>query len=290
MENCVVTKLAGSSDGNLPRKYDVFKLHISTVDNWTYLNGRMAISKIDNTKPLKIKVIGSGSFSIGDDTSGTGNTEAVMSDPKITFGNGDYDVEITPQYNVGNISVLGNTSQKKTMSFDMGLLDYNEVTSIDISGMTGVYGNYNPVNPNILTQIIFNADYWYNRNSELSFDLSHLSENNIITRISGNVISKMTGSIESLAKCVSLTRLDFHLSSSVIGDIKNFAIAQVAQGRTSGSVELRVVDSGITYTDGNGVAHKITDAYIAQMAGHASNLITVNYSNSYTGGYQIVWG
>ena len=246
--DCLVTKLKATVNNSNLKKLGVIKMRIVVGAN-AQIN-RMAENSTLGAQ-MKIKAYGDGYFT----TTKGGN---VRLGDEVTFSQevfpvqGEYDIEVSYKYNAHDLVMLNVTVK----DIDFSDFDYTELKNIGyFEDSTNVdYDKIPSKNFNNLVNLNFDT----NRNGKLNIDnfannttLTILRINSVVNgQISGNIsalsnntaltkfdckTSKITGDISALGGCTALTRTEIY-QSKISGSIESLAAAQVAAGRTSGSL------------------------------------------------------
>lgn len=247
--NCLVTKLKSVVNNDNLKKIGCIKMHVIVGAN-------ASISTLSNGSPYcSIEIIGDGHFSStagGSDNIGTKLVSNYSRYPSV----GEYDIEISNKYPLTNLVMNGVT----IVSMDASDFDFTNVNFFALfKTREGV--NFNGLPTNILnTLLTWNFDdgqnyatlditklidntgmtyFKYSSNSPASAnlygDISGLGGKPAMTFLGIKDQNKITGNISSLGGDVALTRIECY-KSGVGGAIEDLAAAQVAAGRTSGSL------------------------------------------------------
>lgn len=249
--NCLVTKLKSVVNNDNLRKVGCIKMHVIVGAN-------ASISRLGGeTSPYcSVEIIGDGHFSStsgGSDNIGTKR----VSDTSLYPSAGEYDIEISNKYalttlvmssitvvsvdtsdfDYTNLRLLANFKTRKGVSFNelpdgifnstLGSLNFDDgqnYAALDVMKL---------MNNTIMTYFKYSSD-----TAELASlygDISGLGGKPSMTFLGIKYQNKITGNISSLGSNVALTRIECY-RSGVGGAIEDLATAQVAAGRTSGSL------------------------------------------------------
>ena len=242
MGNCLVTKLMGSVNADLP-KFNQMILHVTRNDD--YEDGNATLSKTDG--PITLEVVGSEgyySLSASDyETHLTGGTYQAGTH-LFAFANKTFDVKLTGMYNITSIERMNDsiTSIDNLVSFDANLIGYNPLTkmiltksliSFDIknivnmpnlshaafTGCINVVGDIGVLIGKTFTTLILS-------NTNVSGTLEQLMQ---IQGYTGNTIAVSTllrvgGNINVLAERTSLTSFIATNNKSIFGNINSLGV------------------------------------------------------------------
>lgn len=286
MGNCLVTKLKGVVDNDNLKKVGCIKLHVIVGAN-------ASINRLgESTSPYcSVEIIGEGHFSStqgGSDNIGTKRVSSTTLYPSA----GEYDIEISNKYALVNLTMSSIT----VVSMDAADFDYTNLRSF------ALFKTRKGVSFDELPDAIFNSGFkilnFDDGQNYAALDVTKLANNTIMTYfkyssdsaasaslygdISGlggkpsmtflgikNQLG-ITGDISSLGGNVALTRIECY-KSGVGGAIEDLAAAQVAAGRTSGSLAV-FYSAPVTYNDESPLD---------------SATKTITFNDSLTNGYSI---
>ena len=267
MNDCLITKLKASVNDDSLLKLGEIKLTIAPTSSSKTL-------QIASTEPIVVEVVkvisGSGTFSW---KNGTNVSKAIIPPIfdtyfQLTFSEGEYIVSISNKYAITWLA----TSDALTISLLNGDLSYSEALTTYTLPTKGFsnrdisqFGNkpiksFSPKSDNNLSGSI---NVFSNLTSIISINLQALEDNDkIYGNISAFSLSKniqkcllgkctnIEGNINVFNSSIALTYLDVY-RTKVIGDIDTLAQAQIAAGRTSGSLwinSLNLTNSGVPFT------------------------------------------
>lgn len=252
MENCLVTKLFATVDNDNLKKVGCIKFHAIVGSN-------AQINRLGgSTAPFcKIKLGGSGYFH--STRGGSDNFGNEQDSTSATFpAAGEYDIEIMNKYPLLELVML----DIEVVSIDAADFDYTSVTACALF-KTAAGANFSTMPESIANSFVtWNFDDGENL---ATMDISIFANNNVLRyfkfsvnmgdgvfgNLYGDIVNladkpsmtflgiknqkKITGDIASLGTDIGLTRIECY-NSGVEGTIEGIAEAQVAAGRTSGSL------------------------------------------------------
>ena len=267
MNNCLITKLKASVNDDSLLKLGEIKLTIAPTSS----SKNLSIASIEPIVVEVVKVIsGNGTFSWKNET----NVSKAIIPPildgyyPLTFSEGEYVVSISNKY---AITYLATIDTLHTLSLN-GDLSYSEELStirIPIENFTNndiaQFGNlpikYLTVTSN--NNLMGSIDSFSNLTSIININIQALEDND---KIHGNIsafslskdiercyltyCSNIEGNINVFNSSIKLTNLDV-FRTKVTGDIDTLAQAQIAAGRTSGSLWINssnLTNAGIPFT------------------------------------------
>ena len=238
--DCLVTKLKGSVDADLP-VFDGVRIKVAAGQGSSIQIARVATTpeKVYGTRLLAVKNC---SFSVTDHTTQetvTGTDVSTVSEHHLIIS-----VLITDTTKVAEYIIYGVNSIKGMGSHDsfnrnnFGIADFGVYKTmpelVDV--------NFNSV----IDTISINLDEFLAESALTIANLTYVSCN----RASADY--KTSGHLSSLNSCSGLKSLNLY-NSAVSGEIKDFARAIASNGATSGQLSMNVYGSGVTF-GGNPVA------------------------------------
>lgn len=274
---CFISKLEASvNNSSLPilKELRIKFYHLASPASGAHT---LAIN-IYGATDVELKVVsGSGTFTVD---GGTAVTQASIRGYHTIIGsNSDFDLSISDKYKIYSLSCQDVPSYG-TIEKGWG---------IDISQFDYVYGLSTLVIPSNKNKGMFSV-----QNDELKLNLVKIQFTTVdfdsfnydrtqypnvpeLTKVlTADTTSK--GNIINFANYLKLNELTAY-SANVNGEIDDLAAAQVALGRTSGSISFGLVDTRVT--DGGNL---ITSAYIRSKGGTIRVVVTFN-SGGYTKSY-----
>lgn len=267
MNDCLVTKLKASVNDDSLLKLGEIKLTIAPTSSSKTL-------QIASTEPIVVEVVkvisGSGTFSWNNGTNVSKDIIPPTLDSyyQLTFSEGEYIVSISNKYAItwlasgDNLNILLLNGD---LSYSEGLTTYNIITKVFSNRDISQFGNkpiksFSPKSDNNLSGSI---NVFSNLTSINSINLQASEDNDkIYGNISAFSLSKniqrclfgrclnIEGNIDVFNRSIALTQLDA-FRTKVIGDIDTLAQAQIAAGRTSGSLWINasnLTNSGVPFT------------------------------------------
>ena len=233
--DCLITTLKSAVNNNAIDKLGYYRIGVnidsSVIDARRMI--RIAHYDVSASNHFIVNVIGGANkISVNNDFSSPTNqiniTSQNASGTSIYLLEGTYEIEIFSKYKIKLIVIGSSTSYPNIFSTDLSYLKYGELEQLLLSGQKKVVG-----------------------------DISVFSDMTTLTKLnlsSPSLNEGITGSILSLAKSTGLTELTLSYRSSVVGDVKDLAIAMYnnGAGRTSGTLTIVAQRSGLTYRDAEG--------------------------------------
>lgn len=245
--DCLVTKLKATVDNSNLKKLGVIKMHVTVSANAIIA---MAAESIALAQGMKLKAYGDGYF--------TDSTRAINMGKEINFTGtaypaaGEYDIEIINKYNVATLSMnnitikdidfsdfaytdlnaLAGFSDTANVNYN-NIPDFNKIIATTLSNRLGKLNIDNFAENTIMTQLRFNAANA--ASSQVSGNIGALAGKPSMTNFQIKQCIGITGDIAQLGTSTGLTRIEIY-RTSVSGSIEGLAAAQVAAGRTSGSL------------------------------------------------------
>lgn len=273
MGNCLVTKLKGSVDANLPI---LNELRIRFFNVGVSAAGRTFTINVRNQGATLKRVSGNGTFTVD---GGSSVTEAQLSNGSHTIvgTDNDFEISLSDKYVIWSIGPLdGSLSITKGWGIDVSQLDYNRsFGSLILNGNQDFNTIFSPK---------YSARMYFTRLQGVcvnldSFDygVSYQGIPELLKLLPADS-GYSKGSIVNLAKYIKLNEVVTY-SPNVTGEIDDLCAAQIAAGRTTGSISFGVVGSSIT-DNGN----VITSSYIRSKGG-TSRIVATFSSGTYTKSY-----
>lgn len=276
MENCLVTKLKGVVDNENLLPLGTLVLGVHKVESPDIPNTTLRLL-FYCTQPgvgYKVKAVG-GTFSVNGETY-TEYTPQLQPDVTnytldIELENKDYKIElIGAKYKIYTLNALigSSSSYKSVLDLDVSALQYSPIYDILFnSGYTNsafLHGEFLAYDFDNVHNVNINA-------SDVIFELDNFTNNAAL--INFQVPScEVHGSILNLVKAIGCGNFNFvNCGNGITGSIDDFAAAQVADGRTSGTVNFKVLG-----------CPNITCSVQSE-----NKQYRITYDSSYTGGYQI---
>lgn len=252
MNNCLVTKLKATVNDDSLLKLGEIRLTIAPTSSAKTL-------QIASTEPVVVEIVkvisGNGTFSWREGTNVSKATIPPTLDSyySLTFSEGEYIVSISNKYAIIRLSTSDNLDVlllNGDLSYSEGLTTYILPTKVfsdsdisqfenkpitaftpgpnnNLTGSINVFSNLTSI-IQINLQVPEGNDKIYGNISALSLS------KNIQTCLLGRR-TNIEGNINVFNSSIALTKLDVY-QTKVIGDIDTLAQAQIAAGRTSGSL------------------------------------------------------
>lgn len=232
MEKCLVTKLNGIVNNNSLLALDEFRYKQrgkAGKKSLFYLNTNEVV-KIKSDIPVMIN--------------GNPLTEATLTGVEAV------NIKLINDDEVATISILKKEHKiSRWECYEDGLiLDFNDMQSISGFKIGALLGQANIRNLDLDSPLLSKATEITNYNGTngkgnlSSLDVDHITN----LRISDS--GSYTGSIEVFAKSINMTMIGVQGITNVTGNVDNLAKAMVANGRTSGRLQLELEGSGCTYS------------------------------------------
>lgn len=247
MENCLLTTLKAAVQNENLSKLGVLRVHIIKKDTIGSNDDRLIISPVSGSS-ITIKIVGNtGGFSTTSTGPRTTTEITISSETSLWFANETYDVEVSNKYAIKMFYAAG--------------LAYGSIISCNINEL--VYSGH-------LYNLSFNDDHFTgdiksiknmselyiyedSTGSEVYGSLAEMMDGNTLGEISMLKMqynNHVSGVLSEVGGLVSLATL--YPSKLITGSIEDFADAQLAAGRTSGSVVVKgnnlITYNGQTFT------------------------------------------
>ena len=232
MGNCLVTKLNGIVNNN----------SLLALDEFRYKQrgkaGKKSLFYLSTNEVVKIK----------------SDIPVMINDNPLTeatlTGVETVSIKLINDDEVATISIIKKEHKiSRWECYENGLiLDFNDMQSISDFKIEALLGEANIRNLDLDSPLLSKATQITNFNGTngkgrlSSLDVDHIT--NLRIGDSGSY----TGSIEVFAKSINMTMLSVQGLTNVTGNVDNLAKAMVANGRTSGSLQLELEGSGCTYS------------------------------------------
>lgn len=248
MEKCLVTKLQGNVNGNLPY-FGELRIPVHTVSNITEVMQRR-IELVTNDPDCKIFTVdGSAKLCTSLDLLNPSNSitykDVIGSKDKLSIYclDGDYDVVITNRY---KIKLLEAWNQKEMVwTLDLAKLSYCadlETLRFD-PGFNGCFGDISSLSKSTKLKYV-KFGYTYGGKNVFG-DIGVFSNMKSINDISLVDNTGITGKLSSLNNLILLSDLAIN-ESSITGAFEDFVKAQCNAGRTSGGLKSWHTNANVT--------------------------------------------
>lgn len=277
MVKCFVKKLKESVNADIP----VFNgLFIKFFDTVVSDYGRTLNMTLSTSTPVELKVInGNGTFSVD---GGAYTSSVSLSNGSHTIigeGGKNFTICLYGKNTVYGIDVPdGHLGDTKAWGIDVSQLEFNpNLDTLILNGnkTVSIFAPQNDASKRYITRlkgVFVDLDAF-------DYDKILYTGTPYLTKILPGDSGESCGDIINLKNYTQLNEL-LTYSPSVTGEIDDLCAAQVAKGRTSGSISFGVVGSSIT-DDGN----VITSSYIRSKGGTSLIVATFSggtYTKSYT--------
>ena len=283
MGNCLVTKLNGVVDNPDLYTLNEFRISFFRISN-PQEGSHSLIMDIGEGNVVKV-IKGEGTFTVDD---GAAVTKYVSTSGLHTIvgANSNFEISIENKYKINILScqVVSNWNTiEKGWGMDLSKLNYAFPSTIIIedgnkiqSGLLELKNVNGGTKQSITTLILENTPIDLD---SLAYEGSDLYTN--INTIIANALGTK-GNINSLARYIRIFNRFDSYSPLVTGDVDELFAAQVAAGRTSGTLQTCFIGSSVV-DEGN----LITQAYIASKGGTYNIVATFDPSapNGYTKSY-----
>lgn len=242
MNKCVVFRLLEEVNNDSLRKLGELRLVVNKLDAPNYGAGSSGTQRftIISSQVQTLKCLNGGSFTDGSGTP-TAQSQGLSANVSavLVVYNNNYEIQVPNKYALKTLTLAASGgADVSALSVNLDeLTGCNELTSIR-SINENTMGNISSLSllPALTTLQILN--------SAVEGDIKDVPTS--CTDISFADSHAVSGDIKSLGSHTSITSLLLY-RTQVIGSVEEFAGAQIAAGRTSGSVYLGTVGTGITY-------------------------------------------
>lgn len=266
--NCLVTKLKGVVDNDSLPYYNQFLFHVSNKYPVTADTQKIGFGLATGHEAFEVRAKGNGSFKYRFDNDqdwsenyvNTITVPATANRLQFIVHEGDYDVLILGKYYLLSVNYVDAAlSCYKNISFDISQLNYNKILNLWTSGFPFT-GTLILKDASELTDCdlnLFNANAQGNP-AKFSYgvDIDSLSSAVNMTRLNIRDTASY-GSIESLGRCTSLELIAAPFAD-IEGEVIQLAESQVANGRTSGVLQMGVCLTKCTL-NGNPITYALLE-------------------------------
>lgn len=238
MEKCLVTKLSGKVNADLPYLGEL-RLPIHTVQVTDVTQRRISLKT--NDPDCKIFTAdGSAKLCISNDLSNPSNSitykNVIGSKQKLEIYclDGDYDVIITNKYKITTLEAWND--KKMVWTLDLAKLSFcADLETLQFEpGFNGCYGDISSLSKSTKLKFVkFGVTYG---GKNVSGDIGVFSNMKSITNLEFTDITGITGKLSSLNKLISLSVLSIN-ESSITGTFEDLVKAQCNAGRISGGLK-----------------------------------------------------
>lgn len=250
------------------------RIKISPMSS-SYSEGESNRMQLVISKAMDLKIVkGSGSFTYNNVVY-TDYATLAAGTVNVFFSNSStFEVILTDKYSVKSITNgysegSGLGAKKRNYAVNIADLEYlDEPVSFWLEN--GCYGKLTRFeSPSSLTNFSAKSD---------NYEIQLPAFTGCISLSKIDLQQKVVGSILSLSDSTALTYAGFATCTNVTGEINDLAAAQVANGRTSGTLRISTGETAIT-DDG----HLATNSYIRSKGG--TYFINITFDSSAPGGY-----
>lgn len=292
--DCLVKRLKGTVNNSNLDYFGAVMYHIKQLDSPAAAAHKLAI-----VDPTKIQIFGEGSVTVGQNvyTKNDGLVE-INSAGNIVFSNDNFDVAIYNRYTVGNVStstVQGEKTPCILRGYEIDASGYNYADGLYIFDMNGVtltgrFSNFKSLQFFIpINNAGDTGDYGTAR---LSVDSKDLMDYNSLQAFSygyknetqyNSSESNVVLNVVHFAKHTGLYQLYVPFTGAS-GEIADMAAGMVANGRTSGTLSIQGIRTGMTVEGTPFNENSLMEKFGTD---HPVYMINVTFGSSYPNGYTI---
>lgn len=264
MGNCLVTKLKGVVNNNNLPILNAFCIEVNDSDNYNV----MVLQPVES---LTLKATDEGGVSL---ENGNFTKELTIQknqwDVKVYLKKGyNYKVYIYSKYDIGRL-LCGSTVELLNYGYDVEQCNYMSLDTLKLCNQP-CYGELKK----LAIETSFNVVEVSPFNVTCNLDTVEMPNNITDLQSRFNYIS---GSIRRFDNKLNVSVLDLLYCRNITGDVKEMLDAQVANGRTSGSIKIGAVDSGMTY-NGSPITLTSQENHYYMRATFTESGYTITYEN-----------
>lgn len=247
MEKCLVTKLKGSVDGNIP-KIGEFIIGISRLNSPTSDTQKMYFSFNEDTK---LHIVGDGYFTDSALAQNLGKEKVIKKNDQtpIYVSNGDYEIFVGNKYSLTVLGLNSGWGKIYNKTIDIEDFKYSNITYLYCSAIK-IIGDFKKLDfKNVKTVNINSCD-----NSTLSTSL--FTGSSILSDIIASD-SELQGDIANFANCINLRNMD--LGIFCYGNVESLSKSMYDAGRTSGTLTIK--GTNLTYNNAALLSTSVTATF-----------------------------